>query len=66
MFFLFSGMTKSNYYKNDIKYVYVCGKSKIYHKSNTHSSFKRCKSNVRKITESQAKKEGKRVCKCKK
>lgn len=45
--------------------VYVCGKSKIYHKSKSHSALNRCKSGIKKITESKAKDLGKRVCKCK-
>lgn len=45
--------------------VYVCGKSKIYHKTTSHSALGRCKSGITKITESKAKRLGKRVCKCK-
>ncbi|MBE7693619.1 hypothetical protein [Tenacibaculum finnmarkense] len=45
--------------------VYVCGKSKIYHKVNYHSALKnRCKSGISEITESKAKSLGKRVCRC--
>jgi|JQIA01.1.fsa_nt_gb hypothetical protein len=44
--------------------VYVCGKSKIYHKSKYHSALGRCKSGIKKMTESKAKNLKKRVCKC--
>ncbi len=45
--------------------VFVCGKSKIYHKSKSHSALKRCKSGISEMTETKAKKYGKRACKCK-
>ncbi len=45
-------------------YVYVCGKSKIYHDSRTHGALDRCKSGITKMTESKAKSLGKRKCKC--
>jgi len=44
--------------------VYVCGKSKIYHKKKTHAALKRCTSGISTTTESKAKKLGKRDCKC--
>lgn len=47
------------------KIVYVCGKSKIYHKVNYHSALKnRCKSGISEITEAKAKSLGKRACRC--
>lgn len=45
--------------------VYVCGESKIYHKSKSHSALDRCKTGITKMTESKAKGLGKRICKCK-
>ena len=44
--------------------VYVCGKSKIYHKVKTHSALGRCKSGITEFTENEAINAGKRVCKC--
>ncbi|SFS30617.1 hypothetical protein [Lutibacter maritimus] len=45
--------------------VYVCGKSEIYHNSKKHSALGRCKSGIKEMKESEAKKAGKRICKCK-
>lgn len=45
-------------------YVYVCGKSKIYHNSKYHSALGRCKSGVTKMTVSKAKSLEKKACKC--
>lgn len=44
--------------------VYRCGKSKIYHPTTTHGSFKICKSKVYKLTVKKAKSLGMRHCKC--
>lgn len=44
--------------------VYRCGKSKIYHPTLQHGSFKRCKSKITKLTVKQAGKLGMRHCKC--
>lgn len=44
--------------------VYRCGQSKIYHPTTSHSSFKRCKSKVYKLTVARAKELGMRHCKC--
>ncbi|MGB0896028.1 MAG: hypothetical protein ACPGU9_05100 [Flavobacteriaceae bacterium] len=44
--------------------VYVCGKSKIYHKVKTHSALSRCKSGITEVTETEAINAGKRICKC--
>ncbi len=44
--------------------VYVCGKSKVYHKIRTHSALGRCKSGITKFTETEAINSGKRICKC--
>lgn len=44
--------------------VYRCGKSKIYHKSLEHGSFKICKSKITKLTVKYAKSLGMRQCKC--
>ena len=49
---------------SDSTTVYRCGKSKIYHPTTRHSSFKRCKSKVSKLTVKQAKSLGMRHCKC--
>ena len=49
---------------NDTKVVYVCGKSKIYHRIKSHSALGRCKSGITKMSEAKAKDAGKRVCKC--
>ena len=43
--------------------VWVCGKSKIYHTSNTHAGLKRCKSGIREITLAEALSLGLRKCK---
>lgn len=48
-----------------IKYVYVCGNSKIYHKSKKHSAFRKCKAKIIKMTLINAKKMKKKECKCK-
>ena len=45
--------------------VWVCGKSKIYHTSKTHSSLERCKSEVKEISLTKAIELGLRECKCK-
>jgi hypothetical protein len=60
------GNTESlKFYENSTENtVYVCGKSKIYHRSKSHSALGRCKSGIKKMTESKAKNLGKRVCKC--
>ncbi|RZS90619.1 hypothetical protein [Aquimarina brevivitae] len=44
--------------------VYVCGASKIYHRSKSHVALGRCKSGIKKMTETKAKDLGKRVCRC--
>lgn len=44
--------------------VYRCGKSKIYHPTKKHASFKRCKSKVYELTIERAKELGMRHCKC--
>lgn len=44
--------------------VYRCGKSKIYHPTLQHGSFKICKSIVTKLTIKEAKNIGMRHCKC--
>ena len=44
--------------------VYVCGKSKVYHKIRTHSALGRCKSGITKFTETEAINSGKRIGKC--
>lgn len=44
--------------------VYVCGKSKVYHKVKTHSALGRCKSGITEFTEAEAINAGKRICKC--
>jgi len=51
-------------YKNDTDTVYRCGKSKIYHPTLQHGSFKICKSMVTKLTVKDAKSMGMRHCKC--
>lgn len=45
--------------------VYVCGKSTIYHLTNSHAALKRCTSGITKMKESEALDLGKRVCRCK-
>lgn len=45
--------------------VFVCGKSKIYHKSDSHNALGNCKSGIAEMTEKKAKDKGLRVCKCK-
>jgi len=45
--------------------VYRCGKSKIYHPTKTHASFKQCKSKVYELTVQKAMELGMRHCKCK-
>lgn len=49
---------------NNETIVYVCGKSKIYHKVKTHSALGRCTSGIKELTEQEAVSYGKRVCKC--
>lgn len=44
--------------------VYVCGKSKIYHNSRSHSALSRCTSGITKMSDSRARGLGKRLCKC--
>jgi hypothetical protein len=44
--------------------VYVCDKSKIYHKVKEHSALGRCKSGITEFTETEAINAGKRICKC--
>ncbi len=43
--------------------VWVCGKSKIYHTSNTHSALKRCKTGIKELTLAEALSLGLRKCK---
>jgi endonuclease G len=43
--------------------VWVCGKSKIYHTSNTHRGLKRCKSGIKELTLTEALSLGLRKCK---
>lgn len=64
--FTLVGFTTQNTPENNIETttVYVCGKSKIYHKNKTHSALGRCKSGITKFTETEAINAGKRVCKC--
>jgi hypothetical protein len=63
--FTLTGFTKYNTIKTITKTtVYVCGKSKIYHKVKTHSALGRCKSGITEFTETEAINSGKRVCKC--
>jgi len=53
-------------FTNADKTVYVCGKSKIYHTSKSHTALKkRCKSKITEHKESEAIKLKKRKCKCK-
>lgn len=47
-----------------IKYVYVCGNSRVYHNSKKHSAFRKCKAKINKMTLINAKKMKKRECKC--
>ena len=45
--------------------VYVCGKSKIYHDSLDHHALKNtCKSQIYKMSESEAISSGRRKCRC--
>lgn len=44
--------------------VFRCGKSRIYHPTKTHASFKRCKPKVYELTAKRAKELGMRHCKC--
>ena len=50
--------------ENDKDTVYRCGKSKIYHPTLKHGSFKICRSRITKLTVGKAKRLGMRRCKC--
>lgn len=50
--------------ENNTDTVYRCGKSKIYHPTLLHGSFKICRSKVTKLTIEDAKSKGMRHCKC--
>lgn len=50
--------------ENVISTVYVCGKSNIYHNSKSHTALGRCKSGIKSMSVSEAKRMGKRICKC--
>lgn len=56
--------TSSEVLQDDEVIVYRCGKSKIYHPTTRHSSFKRCTSGITKLTVKKAKSLGMRHCKC--
>lgn len=58
----FNNSLKTEEKNGDI--VYQCGKSKIYHPTLSHASFKKCKSKVTKLTVKKAKNIGMRHCKC--
>jgi len=53
-----------SFQNNNETLVYRCGKSKIYHPTTRHSSFKRCNSGITKLTVKKAKSLGMRHCKC--
>ncbi|RZS93986.1 hypothetical protein EV197_2568 [Aquimarina brevivitae] len=66
MAFISLGMTKkidTSDIKSDSS-VYVCGASMIYHRSKSHSALGRCKSGIKKMTDTKAIDLGKRVCRC--
>ena len=45
--------------------VYVCGSSKIYHTSRSHTALSsRCTHTIKSMSESTAQSQGKRACKC--